>query len=286
MKIIKKVLIYVLLVLLSGLAALNYNLFVFPNTFAPAGVDGICTMIQHLTNTSMGYMSLMVNIPLLLAGYFIVDKKFIKRTAIYTVTFSVFIVFLKDADLSTFQYYTETGTSVVLAPIAAGVIRGLLYAITLRAGGSGGGTDIIAAIIRKYKPHYNLMTIVLALNIFVACCAYFVYGFKPEPVICSIIYSWVTSTVCKSVEATRKENVRFEIITEASNEICDEISNELKISSTVIDARGGYSGSDKKMVICVTDKEGVPKLEKILQKYHGTIVFENIITSSERIRKY
>ncbi len=283
---IKRIFIVILLVSLAGLSALNYNLFVFPNSFAPAGVDGICTMIQYLTNTSMGYLSLVVNIPLLVGGYFVVDKVFIRRTAIYTVAFSVFTVLLRDVDLSALEYYTETGTSVVLAPIAAGVIRGLLYAVTIGIGASGGGMDVVAAIIKRYRPHHNLMSIILALNTFVACCAYFIYGFKPEPVICSIIYSFVTSTVYKSVEAARRENVRFEIITDASDTLCSEICNDLKLSSTVIDAKGGYSGTDKKVIICVADKGSVPKLEKLLRKYRGTVSFENMITSTERIRKY
>ncbi len=286
MKKYKECMAYAALVLISGLAALNYKIFVFPNSFAPAGVDGICTMIQHLTNTNMGYLALAVNVPLVVVGYFIVDKSFVRKTAVYTVAFSASTVLLSHIDLSSFLYYTDTGTSIVLAPIAAGVIRGLLYAVTLRLGGSGGGVDIPAAIVKRYKPHYDLMNIIFAFNMAIALSAYFVYGFQPEPVICSIIYSFVTSMVSKSVAATRKESVRFEIITKEAESLCSEISRQLGIASTVIDAKGGYSGGDQKMVICVTDKESVPKLEKILQKFHGAVTFESTITASEKIKKY
>ncbi len=277
---------YIILIIISGLAALNYKIFVFPNSFAPAGVDGICTMIQHITGTSMGYLALLVNVPLLIFASFTVNKGFIKRTAVYTVTFSIFTVLLSYIDLSNFLYYTDTGTSIVLAPIAAGVIRGMLYAVTLKLGGSGGGVDIVAAVVKHYKPHYNLMNIIFAFNVAIALSAYFVYGFKPEPVICSIIYSFVTSMVSKSIEATSKENVRFDIITKDSESLCLEISEELGLSSTVIDAKGGFSGNEEKMVICVTDKESVPKLEKILKKYKGAIAFESTINSSAGIKKY
>ncbi len=277
---------YFLLILLSGLAALNYKIFVFPNSFAPAGVDGICTMIQHLTGTSMGYLALLVNLPLLIGAYFIVDKDFVWKTGAYTLSFSLFTVILSYIDLSSFLYYTDTGTSIVLAPIAAGVIRGMLYAVTLKLGGSGGGVDIIAAIVKHYKPHLNLMNIIFALNVAVALSAYFVYDFKPEPVICSIIYSFVTSIVSKSIEATKKENIRFDIITKDADKLCNDISNILGLSSTVIDAKGGFSGNDEKMVICVTDKESVPKLESILKNYSGAVAFESTITSSAGIHKY
>ncbi len=218
---------YIILAFTAALAAFNYAVFVFPNSFAPAGVDGICTMIQHLL-----------------------------------------------------------GTSIVLAPIAAGVIRGLLYAITLKFEGSSGGVDIIAAIVKKYRPHHNLMNIIFVFNVMIALCSYFVYNFKPEPVICSIIYSFAASIVSKSIETGRKENVRFEIITDDGDKLCREISETLGIPSTIIEAKGGYSGNDKKMVICVTDKESVPKLENLLKNYHGAISFEDTITASGKIKKY
>ena len=63
MKSFKKPLTYLVIALMAAFNALNYQIFVFPNKFAPAGINGICTMIQHLTGISVGYMSLLVNIP-------------------------------------------------------------------------------------------------------------------------------------------------------------------------------------------------------------------------------
>ncbi len=286
MKILKTISSYSALIIISIIAALNYKIFVFPNSFAPAGVDGICTMIQYITKTNMGYLSLAINAPLLIFAFFIVDKSFIKRTAAYTLSFSFFTIALNYIDISDFLYQTDSGTSIVLAPIAAGVIRGLLYVVTLKLGASGGGVDIIAAVVKKYNPHFELMNIIFALNAIVALSAYFVYGFKPEPVICSIIYSFVVSTVTKSISAAEKKSIRFEIITENADSLCREISEKLGLTSTVIDARGAYSGFEKKMVICVTDKESVPKLEMILKQYKGAISFESVITASQKIRHY
>ncbi|MBR3792225.1 MAG: YitT family protein, partial [Clostridia bacterium] len=51
---------YMLMIIFAFLSALNYSVFIFPNKFAPAGIDGICTMIQDVSNISMGYLSLVV----------------------------------------------------------------------------------------------------------------------------------------------------------------------------------------------------------------------------------
>ncbi len=288
MKKIKAPIIYAAIILISAFSALNYKIFVFPNSFAPAGIDGICTMVQYLTRTSMGYLSLLVNLPLLIAGSFIINHAFMIKTAVYTLSFSFFTVMLSYIDLSALLYYTDTGTSIVLAPIAAGVIRGLLYAVTLKLGGSSGGVDIIASTVKHYKPHYNLMNIIFGLNVTVALGAYFVYGFRIEPVICSIIYSFVTSEVSKNIEATGKQSVRFEIITEEAARLCTGMREILGINATVLDAQGAFTGTKKKMVICVTKKEVVPRLEKLLFDYPDAVIFESMILSSNsplRIRK-
>ena len=55
---LKRVWTYLVIVAVAMLAALNYELFVFPNSFAPSGLNGICTIIQYVSGISVGYMSL------------------------------------------------------------------------------------------------------------------------------------------------------------------------------------------------------------------------------------
>ncbi len=280
MKKIKTFFGYAAMVFFAVLAAVNYTVFVFPNDFAPAGIDGICTMIQYVLDVNMGYLALVVNVPLLIAGYFLLNREFIVKTVIYTLSFSAALIVLRWFDLSLFLYHTDTGTSTVLAPIVAGILRGLLYVVTLKCNGSAGGVDVIAALIHKFRPYYNLMSIIFVLNLLVALIAYFVYGFDLEPVICSIIYSLLSSTVSRSVQASRDETVKFEIITSYPNEICNAIAQQLHQTATILDAKGAYSGSDKKMVICVTNKQKVPQLEAIMKTFPDAVAFESIVIHS------
>ncbi len=281
----KKITAYLIIVLCALASALNYKVFVFPNSFAPSGLDGICTMIQYLTKTSMGYLALMVNIPLLLFSRRMLSKEFVIKSGVYILCFSGAVLFLNYVNTGIPVYYTETGTSIVLAPIAGGVIRGLLYAITLKFGGSSGGVDIVASMVRKKKPQYDLMSIIFILNVFVALSAFFVYGYKFEPVICSILYSFITSLVSKSISSSESASVRVEIITGESEELCQEITQKLGITATVLEAQGAYSGSDKKLVLCVISKDKAPKLEELLKKRTGIVVFESVVNNSLYIEK-
>lgn len=273
----KKSIAYLAMPPLAVCSALNYVIFVFPNSFAPSGVDGICTMIQYLLNTNMGYLSLLFNIPLLFAAWFLVCRDFVVKTLLYTLTFSVAVIVLEYVNVSAFAYHTETGTSVVLAPLVAGIVRGVLYAVTIKLGGSSGGVDIVAAIVKRFQPQYHLMSIIFALNAVVAGASYFVYGFKIEPVVCSLLYAFTTSAVSRHIEEIKREQIRFEIITADAYALCARISSELRQTATVVEARGAYSGTDKKMVICVTDKKRVPVLEKILHAFPDTVTFESMV---------
>lgn len=273
MKKIKCIFDYSVVLILSAITALNLSIFVFPNTFAPAGIEGICTMIQDVANVSMGYLALVMNIPILIASFVFLDRSFSFKTTVFVVSFSVFTVLLRGVDLSAFIYKTDT--SVVLAPIAAGAIRGLIYTASLKFNVCSGGIDVIAAIVKRKKPYLNFMNIIFVINLMIAFCAYFVYGFKAEPVICSIIYSLITSSVSNIIDQKEHKMVKFEIITNNSDELCQKISDTLHCPSTIINAQGAYSKSDKKMILCVVEPSLSCKLEDLISETGDAVFFKS-----------
>ena len=276
----KKTLSYLWVVFISLVAALSYSIFIFPNSFAPAGIDGICTMIQDASGISMGYLSILVNIPLLITAYFLLNRQFMLKSTIYVLCFSIAIVMLKEIGIEKYAYHTELGTSIVLAPILAGIIRGVLYPLTLKENGSAGGIDIIAALVKKYKPHFNMMNIVFILNTLVAISAYFVYDFKIEPVLCSILYALLTTLTSNWFRKSKNENIKFEIITSESKKLCTEITEELGFAATVIEAKGGHTGTEKEMVVSIVHKNQAPLLEDLIRKHSEVVFFESIVNNS------
>jgi uncharacterized membrane-anchored protein YitT (DUF2179 family) len=265
------------LVLISIALALNYALFVFPNRFAPAGIDGLCTMVQDIFGISMGYLSFLVNLPLLILAYLFLKREFFVKTAVMVVAFSVVTVLFRYVDLSRFYFHTENGTSIVLAPLVAGVIRGVLYAFTLKLHASSGGIDVIAALIKRKKPYLRMMNIIFAINFGVAIISYFVYGMRMEPVICSILYFFVTSYTSNHLRDAWREAVRFEIITSDGEGVRQGISDRLHLPATIVDAHGAYSGTDRKMVICVVSKKAAPNVEALLREYPESVVFRSVV---------
>ena len=269
---------YTLIILTAVLSATNYYIFVFPNSFTPTGVDGLCTLLQHLLGVNIGYLALLANLPLLLIGRTVLSRDFILKSALYTLSFSLASILLRAGIPPLPVYHTETGTSTVLAPLAAGVIRGLLLELTLRAGGSSGGLDIPAAMVQKKKPHKDLLSTVFLFNLGIAILSFFVYGYRFEPAICSILYAFLTSFVSGAVRNSRREGVRVEIITRAPDTLCTEITGRLHLPATVIDAHGAYADTDVKMVVCMLSKEQLPRLEMLLGEHPDALAYESTVS--------
>jgi len=270
----KKLFSTLAMVMLAFACAVNYCLFVFPGKFAPAGVDGVCTMIGDVLDINMGYFALLLNIPLIICALLFLNRDFAVKSTVFVLVFSVSVIFVKQTDLS--AYYLPAG---IFPPIAGGVVRGMLYFITIKLNGSAGGIDIISALIKRKKPHLNLMTIIFVVNMLIACSSFFVYGRKFEPVVCSIIYAFITSTVCDKLRGMGNETVKFEIITQEPERLCAAITGNLHQKATIIDAHGAYSGSETKMVMCVVKKKDVPYVEELI-KQEDCVTFKSAVSDS------
>ena len=99
MRTAKKIWTYFVIAAVALAASVNYELFVFPNQFAPSGLNGICTMIQHITGISVGYLSLLINVPLAIWCYIEVSKPVALRSMVYVGVFSVALLILDHVDL-------------------------------------------------------------------------------------------------------------------------------------------------------------------------------------------
>ena len=268
MKNAKKVFTYLFIVGVALVYALSYTLFVFPNKFAPAGLSGICTMVQYVFGINVGYLTLIINIPLAIWIYFAVSKPLAVRSMVFVVVYSLALVVLEHFDLSTFAYYGES--SRILGPLVAGIVNGACYAQLLKASAYTGGTDFVAALIHKNHPEKSIFGLIFAMNALVAVASYFVYDYKIEPVILCILYSFASSTLSERVTKSGRTAVRCEIITDRPQEISDAIIGKLRHSATLIPAKGMYSGKETNVLICVVNKTQVAALSAIIRSFPNT----------------
>lgn len=136
--------------------AFNYRLFIVKNNFAPAGVNGIATMIQYKTGFSIACMSILINVPLCILAYFFVDKDFAKKTLCYCLVYSGVYLVLQRLGLSVFQY-DAGGHDTIFPVIISGILGGVVYGCGIRLGACTGGTysndqkQVIICVVNKHQ---------------------------------------------------------------------------------------------------------------------------------------
>ena len=146
----KELWIYVMTAALGCLYAFSYILFIVPNDFAPSGINGIAIMVQYKLNFSVGYMSLLINIPLCIFAYFFVDKGFAFKTATFCIVYSLSYLIFQNMDLAAYQYDAKDVDTIYPVIISAlrvyagdGVMQTFYQFVFYRGGRSGNDDKLV-----------------------------------------------------------------------------------------------------------------------------------------------
>lgn len=273
---------YTFIAILAAVHALGYYLFIVPNDFAPAGINGIATMIQKKCGFSIAYMSLLVNVPLCVFSYFTTDKEFAVKTLVFSVVYSAVYWLLQEFGNKNLQYNAENNK--ILAVILAGTVGGVVYGFTFKLNSSTGGTDIISKFVSKKKPELNFFYVTFALNAVVAVISVFVYAengkYSYEPACLCLLYCFMSSFIGNAFIKGGKAAYKFLIITSHAEEIDKEIVEKLKHSATKIVGTGVYGNLEKDVIICVINKHQIVEFQNILKKYDDTFAFVETVNET------
>ena len=289
---------YIFTVLVASLLALNYQLFVVENNFAPAGLNGIATMVQYKTGFSIGYMSLLINVPLCIFAYFFIDKKFAKLSMVFCLTYSFVFLYLQKLGLEFLQYNAE-GQDTIFPAILSGVVSGYVYGACFRTNSSAGGTQIISKYISKKKPELNFFWVNFVLNAIVAVASLFVYAspngsgnmaLDYRPVCLCVTYCFVSSYISNNIIKGTKIATKFTIITTHPDEITEEITKNFRHTATRVEAIGSFSNDDKTILLCVINRHQLIDFKNMLSKYDNTFSFSESVDETygnfKKIKKW
>lgn len=279
---------YLVILFLALLFAVNYELFIARNQFAPAGFSGIATMIEYKTGFSVGYFNLIINIPLCIFSYFCITKEFALKTFVFSVAYSLLLLLLQSLDLSAFQYDAK-GVDTVFPALIAGAIGGFVYGLSFRRNSSTGGADIVAKYVSKRNPLLNFFWINFAINAAIAIASYFVYAeqgsggeliYNYKPVCLCMLYCFLSSFVGNAIIKGSKSAYKFFIVTLHADEIDAEILEKLHHSATRMRASGAYSNEPRDVIVCVINKRQLVEFEDILKKYDNTFAFVETVNET------
>jgi uncharacterized membrane-anchored protein YitT (DUF2179 family) len=227
-------------------------------------------------------MSLLINIPLSVLAYFLVQKEFAAKTLLFSAVYSTSFLLLQNSNL-TFIQYNALGHDTIYPVILSGVISGVVYGICFRSNASTGGTDIISRYINKIKPSTNFFVVTFSLNAIVAIASIFVYSegnLNYKPMALCILYCFISNFVGNLLLKTTKTAYKFTIITEHKKEITEEIISKLHHTCTEIEATGTFSKKEKSVLICIINKHQLNDFQKIISKYDDTFSYFEMVNET------
>ncbi len=242
----------------SAFFALGVNIFTAPNEIAPGGVTGIATMISSMTNIQIGTLSFMINIPLMLLAWRFLGRKFIIRTFRSLLVLTA-VLNLSEAFLPP---YTD---NMLLASVFGGALMGAGLGVIFMRGSTTGGTDILGRLLLLKFPHIPLGKLLLGVDFCVIVVAGFYYG-SLEAALYALVAIYATEKVLDEVLYGRSTGSIVYVISKYPQEIADYIMDDMERGVTFLKGEGGYTGEDKRVVVCALPSSEFAELKKKVEQ--------------------
>lgn len=238
---------YLMIALGMIMYGIGWTVFLLPNDITTGGVPGIASLVYFATGLPVQYVYFGINFLLLLLAIRILGWKFSIKT--------IFAVFTLTSFLPIIQQLTDGVHLLNDQPFMACVIGASFcggIGIAFSSNGSTGGTDIIAAIINKYRD-ITLGRVMLFCDLIIISSSYFVLK-DWEKVVYGYVTLYICSFVLDQVVNSARQSVQFFIISEKYEEIARHINVYPHRGATVINASGFYTGKEIKMLFVLAKK--------------------------------
>ena len=251
---------YLKLTLYGILYAVGFQLFIVPNFLAPGGFSGVSVLLNHVIPViPTGTFLLLLNVPILIVGFWKFGAKFTISTCYCVVLSSVLMTLL--------EYFAKPIVSddIFLGCACGGAIVGFCVGKIFRHGATTGGMDIVVKLIRLKVPHLKTNQIFLMADSFVVAAMILLMQDVVRGLY-SAICIVISTTIMERALYGKDEATFVHIISDKPQEVADQLLYELQMGVTFIDGMGAYAKKDKKIIMCVAKKRDFYKLEAVVQK--------------------
>jgi uncharacterized membrane-anchored protein YitT (DUF2179 family) len=254
--------------------ALGWTAFLLPYEISSGGLTGVSALVFYATGLEIQNTYLVLNAILLLIAIKILGIKFCVKTIYAVITLTFFLwalqrIFLSASGEGVTQLPRFLGEGQdFMAVIIGASLCGMGLAQAFLHQGSTGGTDIIAAMVNKYK-NISLGRMLLYLDLVIICASYpifhdwrrLVFSFV-EMFVCNMVLDYVMNYV--------QQSIQFFIITKHPKDISDAIIREMDRSATLIPGTGCYTGQPVSVLMVVTKKNQSVALFRLVKAIDPT----------------
>lgn len=243
------------------LVSVAFNAFILPNDIV-YGVSGIGVILNKTLNISPSLVILIGGIALLILSFIVLGKEKTKNSIVGSLLYPVFV------ELTSWivKYIDLGSTETVVVVLFGAVISGVGFGLIFKSGFTTGGTDILNQIVSE-KAKVSIGKSMIFTDGVIIVSSLFVFGW--QKFIYSIINMYIISVMTDKVILGISSSKTFYIITEREDEVKKFILDYLSHGITVLEARGGYTNSKQKVIMCTIHtkeyfkaKEGIHAIDK------------------------
>lgn len=260
--------------------AAAYSLLLDPNNIVIGGVGGIATIMKDITGISSSLFIFILNGVLLIVALIFVDRSFFLKTIYASLIYPVYSYlcellyknFLSSSLPNILKFQIDnpnldtniaSAGAYLVVVIFGAVITGFGLGLAIRNGSSTGGVDIIQKILLKYcKIPFSVSLIIIDGSIVFASGIYFHNAFVN---LYGAIFIFVSGYVMDSIIFSGFNARCVNIVTTKPEEIKEQIFKILGRGITIVAAKGGYTGNDKTILVCVMHNQEFYKMKEIIR---------------------
>ncbi len=242
----------------TALYSCGVIMFALPNRIAQSGMSGIAIIINYLLHTPVGLTNFVLNIPLLIFAWIFLGRSFVSRTLWVTGMLSVML------DLFSGILPKYEGDRL-LAALFCGALSGAGLSLVLKRGATTGGTDIIARLVRKRFPRVPMGSVIFAADAVVIILAAVVFR-NVESALYAAIVIFTCTRVIDYVLYGMGGGKMLMVFTDRAEEITEKITSNYPRGVSVLPAKGGYTGEEKNMLLCVVHNNEVSRIMKLIEQ--------------------
>lgn len=255
----KKKLVKDFIYILLGNAILCFAVayFIIPNNVLTGGLAGIAIILKPFVSIETSTLINILVVALFLLGLIFLGKKFAMTTLLSSILYPLILTIFT-------KYLQITTVETVYAAIYGGLIAGIGVGLVMRVGASTGGMDIPPLIIHKYT-NIPISNLVFIIDFITVMGGLFVYGL--EPTLIGLFSVASTSYAIKAILTFGGANLKsVQVISDKYEEISKEIIDKVDRTTTIMDAHGGYTKEDKKVLLVVIDINQYNNLIRIIDE--------------------
>ncbi|WP_172252502.1 YitT family protein [Saccharibacillus deserti] len=235
------------------LIAAGFNLFLIPHQLLSGGVSGLSMLTGYFTPLSIGVLYFVYNIPMLIAGWFLLGRRFILLSIVSVAAVTAMIAVIPEKMVA---------NDAILSSVFGGVLVGIGAGISFRVGGSSGGFDILGSIVTRYRD-FPVGNILVALNALVILAMGYLQN-DWNLALLSMVSIYITGKVVDMIHISHIKVTLF-IITDDTEALLERLL-QIERGVTRIQAEGAFSHTKKDMLMTVTTMYELAELKRVIKE--------------------